>query len=49
MATIRALSRTSTDRVLTWVPVTDAEGRTHMEMHWHVGVPAPRIRRTPAA
>ncbi len=25
---------------LTWVPVVDARGRTHMEAHWSVTTPA---------
>lgn len=50
MATVRPLRTTRPTRALTWVPVTDATGRTHMEMRWHVGAPAPQIRRrTPAA
>ena len=49
MSTVRTLPQQRTPRVLTWTPVTDASGRTRMEMHWHVGSPAPRIRRRPAA
>ncbi|ANS78466.1 hypothetical protein SGUI_1070 [Serinicoccus hydrothermalis] len=51
MATVRPLRTdpTRATRTLTWVPVTDATGRTRMEMRWHVGAPAPRIRRKAAA
>lgn len=50
MATVRPLRTTRPTRALTWVPVTDVTGHTHMEMRWHVGAPAPQIRRrTPAA
>ena len=35
---------------LTWVPVTDANGRTRMEMRWHVvGEDAPGTHPVPKA
>lgn len=49
MATVRTLPKARSAKVLTWVPVTDAAGRTHMEMHWHIGAPAARGRRVSAA
>ncbi|WP_192796622.1 hypothetical protein [Serinicoccus kebangsaanensis] len=51
MATVRSRSTKSlrATRALTWVPVTDATGRTRMEMRWHLDAPAPRIRRKQAA
>lgn len=49
MTTVRSLPKKRPTRVLTWVPVTDAAGHTRMEMRWHVGAPAPRIRRHHAA
>lgn len=49
MTTVRTLPHTRPTRILTWVPVTDATGHTRMEMRWHVGAPAPHIRRKAAA
>lgn len=31
--------------VLTWVPVTAADGHVRMEMRWHVGEATKRIKR----
>ena len=45
MTTVRQLPKTRRTAVLTWVPVTDADGRTRMEMRWHVpGGPATERR-----
>lgn len=43
MTTVRQLPKARRRVVLAWVPVTDADGRTRMEMRWEFpGTPAPR-------
>ncbi|MFB9731757.1 MULTISPECIES: hypothetical protein [Ornithinimicrobium] len=46
MTQVRQLRRTPGTALMSWVPVTDAHGRTRMEMRWHVGEAA-RVDRAP--
>jgi len=39
----------ATGLVQTWVPVTDSEGRTHLEAQWSDGSSAPATHVTHAA
>lgn len=45
MPTLRHLSARKQPRVLTWIPVTGPDGRTRMEMRWHVGEETPATRK----
>lgn len=50
MTTVRQLPKARRRVVLAWVPVTDADGRTRMEMRWDVsGDTAPRRAAAAAA
>lgn len=43
MIKVRSLRRqNTTSPALTWVPVTDANGRVRMEMRWHIDTPSQR-------
>ncbi|MGC5583250.1 hypothetical protein ACQE98_03760 [Ornithinimicrobium sp. W1679] len=50
MTQVRELRRTPRPSVMSWVPVTDAHGRTRMEMRWNVAedVRPARAARTAA-
>ncbi len=37
MAEVRTIRSAERTAVMTWVPVTTADGRVRMEMRWHVG------------
>ena len=45
MTTVRQLPKARRHAALAWVPVTDADGRTRMEMRWNVpgGQPPRRV------
>lgn len=46
MIKVRSLRRPATKApALTWVPVTDADGRVRMEMRWHVDAATRRADR----
>lgn len=47
MTTVRQLRSTPRPAVLAWVPVTDATGRTRLEMRWQIPG-APTARRAAA-
>lgn len=49
MTTVRQLPKARRRVVLAWVPVTDADGRTRMEMRWHVPEDTAPRRSAPTA
>lgn len=49
MTQVRQLRRTPGTALMSWVPVTDAHGRTRMEMRWQVGPTKAAPRRRSAA
>ncbi|MGD8150205.1 hypothetical protein [Ornithinimicrobium sp. Y1694] len=46
MTKLRHLSARKQPRMMTWVPVKGPDGRTRMEMRWHVGQKAPKNHRS---
>lgn len=46
MVKVHSIRTTEQAPLVSWVPVTDPDGRTHMEMRWHVGKPTDARRHS---